>query len=463
MSAAHRIGQTLTDMLSVPGADWDRVQITETPTGLATRMPIADMATAAQGLVGHCADAVWQARGGAVQQVTVDRWTASLSMTASAYLTVDGKKATSWDPLTGYHRTADGWVYTHCQFAHLRDGLLTEFGLPNDPETVKAAFAQLQAQEIEDRAAAAGVCAIRRRSRSEWDAHPHAAELQSVQVLQLARHGDVPARPLGQGGSPLEGVRVLDLSRVIAGPMIGRTLAEHGAEVLRIAGPHLPSFDSLVINTGFGKRSAFVDLRTPHDVDTLRDLIRDADVLIDGYRPGALAARGLSFSELRALNPSIVYVTLSAFGETGPWGGRRGYDTYVQAATGLSAEGADGPTRLPCQPLDYLGGYLGASAAMAALARRSAEGGAWRAELSLARNAMWIWEWTDVLGAEKNAPQANPTPEEVNPIMTEMGSSFGHLHAMRPAVSLSETPPKWRSAPVPLGSHAAEWTTLDQF
>ena len=457
MSAAYRIGQSLTDLLALPGADWDRVSVTDTPTGLATWMPIADMAAAAQGLVGLSSDAVWRARGGSAQEVKVDRWAASLSMTSSAYLTVDGDKAVSWDPLTGYHRAADGWVYTHCQFAHLRDGLLTAFGLPNDPDKVKAAFANIAAQEIEDRAAAAGVCGIRMRSRAEWDKHPHAAELRSVPVVQLSRNGDAPAPALPTGAAPLEGIRVLDLSRVIAGPMIGRTLAEHGADVIRIAAPHLPSFDSLVINTGFGKRSAFVDLREETGRKTLRDLIRDADVLIDGYRPGALAGHGFSFAELQALNPSIVYVTLSAFGETGPWGGRRGYDTYVQAATGLAAEGPDGPMRLPCQPLDYLGGYLGASAAMTAMARRAHEGGAWRAELSLARNAMWIWEWTDVLGRESTPPATNPSLEDVAAVMTEMDSEFGHLRAMRPAVRMSETPPFWRSAPVRLGTDAPGW------
>lgn len=459
MTPTHRIGQTLSDLLAVPGADWARVEVTGTPTALATSMPIADMAAAAQGLVGLTADAVWRARGGTAQNITVDRWTASLTMTGSTYLTVDAEKVLSWDPLTGYSRTADGWVYTHCQFAHLRDGLLKAFGLPNEPDEVKAHFATLTAQEIEDRAQRAGVCGIRMRSRAEWEAHPQAADLRTQPLVHLTRHGTAPARKLALGSAPLEGVRVLDLSRVIAGPMIGRTLAEHGAEVLRIAGPHLPYFESLAIDSGFGKRSAFVDLREPEGVETLRTLIRDADILIDGYRPGALAGRGLGFEDLCALNPNIVYVTLSAFGETGPWGGRRGYDTYVQAATGLSAEGSDGPARLPCQPLDYLGGFLGASAAMAALARRAAEGGAWRAELSLARNAQWIWEWTDALGPEIAPPAVNPALDEVAPALIEMASTFGRLSALRPGVSLSQTPPRWRSAPTPLGSDDPVWTS----
>ena len=458
MNQAHRIGKSLSEMLGWPDAPWDRVEVTQTPTGLATWMPIADMAAAAQGLVGLAAAALHEARSGPSQTVTVDRWAASLSMTSAAYLTVDGEKAVTWDPLTGYHRTADGWVYTHCQFAHLRDRLLAAFDLPNDPDIVKARFAEMSAQQIEDIAQAAGVCGIRLRSRAEWEAHAHGQHLSDKPVIDLARVGDAPPPALPLGEAPLSGVRVLDLSRVIAGPTIGRTLAEHGAEVMRIGAAHLPSFDSLVIDTGFGKHAAFVDLREAEGRETLARLIRDADVLVDGYRPGALAGRGFAPDELMRLNPSLVYIGLSAFGETGPWGGRRGYDTYVQAGTGLSAEGPDGPTRLPCQPLDYLGGYFGAASAMVALRRRLSEGGSWRIDLALARNAGWIWQWTDALGSEPAPPASNPSLEEVARLKVEMDSDFGRISSLGPARSLSVTPPVLRSAPVRLGSDQPVWT-----
>ena len=213
-----------------------------------------------------------------------------------------------------------------------------------------------------------------------------------------------------------------------------------------------------MINTGFGKRSAFCDLRTDEGKATLCSLIEQADVLIDGYRPGALAAKGFGLADLQALNPNLVYLTLSAVGEKGPWAGRRGYDTYIQCATGLSQDGPDGPSRLPCQPLDYLSGYLGAASAMVALRRRMLEGGFWRAELALARTAMWVWEMTDLLEPETDPPAANPTLEDVASIVAEMESEFGHLRAMLPAVGLSETPPKWRSSPLPLGSNAPRWS-----
>jgi hypothetical protein len=217
--------------------------------------------------------------------------------------------------------------------------------------------------------------------------------------------------------------------------------------------PNLPFLHALTVDTGFGKRSAFVDLETDDGREGLKALVREADVFIDGYRPGALDSKGFGPEALRALNPGLVRVTLSAFGETGPWGGRRGYDTYVQAATGLSG----GPSRLPCQPLDYLTGYLGAASVMAALRRRIAEGGAWDIEMSLARNAEWIWDWTDALPAETNPPKANPNPDALGGLMTEMTAEIGQVRALRPAAGLSETPPLWRSPPVPVGSGEPRW------
>jgi crotonobetainyl-CoA:carnitine CoA-transferase CaiB-like acyl-CoA transferase len=243
--------------------------------------------------------------------------------------------------------------------------------------------------------------------------------------------------------------------------MIGRTLAEHGAEVMRVAGPGLPFFEGLVINTGFGKRSAHIDLTTETGRETFAALVRDADVVIDGYRPGALARRGFGLERLSELNPNLVYLTLSAFGEAGPWAGRPGFDTYVQCATGLSQDGPDGPSRLPCQPLDYLTGYLGAATIMTALRRRLDEGGGWRAELSLARMAMWIWQETDRHGRDPSPATANPDIGAVDNLRWQMDSAFGPLSALAPAVTLSETPPRWRTPPVPLGTHEPAWTGDD--
>ena len=457
MSASHRIGRSLTKLLQWPDAPWDSVQIAETPTALSTWMPIADMAAAAQGMLGLAAAAVHHQRGGTMQRIGVDRAEASLSTTAAAYLTIDGKRAVEWDPLTGYFQAADGWVYLHTAFPHLRAGLLQEFGFSEDRDAVAKGLLKLTAQEIEDRAATAGVCAIRRRSRAEWDAHTHAAALSARPVINMTRTDGPKGRVIPKGDAPLSGIKVLDLSRVIAGPTIGRCLAEHGAQVLRVGAAHLPAIDSLVVDTGHGKRTAFADLRSKPDLAAFRALVRDADILIDGYRPGALAGLGLGREDLARLNPGLIQVSLSAFGETGPWGGRRGYDTYVQAATGLTQDGPDGPVRLPCQPLDYLTGYFGAASAMIALAHRMRQGGGWHIDLALARTAMWIWEWTDQLPPEAEAPASNPSIDEVANWCVTVPSDFGLVSSLRPAVRLSQTPAYWRHAPRRLGSDQLVW------
>ena len=256
-------------------APWETVDIVDTPTALATRMPIADMAVAAQALIGVASAELHHLRGGPGQRVTVDRREASLSMTPAAYLRVDGETIVEWDPLTGYFRAADGWVYLHTAFHHLRDRLLAALDLPVDRDAVAAGLARMPAQVIEDRAAAAGACAIRHRERAEWEAHPQARVLAERPVIGLERiDGGAPPLPAA-GAAPLSGVRVLDISRVIAGPTIGRVLAEHGADVLQIAGPQLPSIGALVIDTGHGKRSASCSINfvTSHDGFTMNDLV----------------------------------------------------------------------------------------------------------------------------------------------------------------------------------------------
>lgn len=453
----HHVGRTLSQMLGWPDAPWDRVAIAPTPGILATAMPIADLAAAAQGLVGLAAAGVHQARGGPAQDITVDRAEASLSMTAAAYLKVDGAAQAEWDALTGYFPCADGWVYLHCQFPHLKQRMLQVLDLPNDPDAVRAGLLHLSAQEVEDRAADAGACGIRRRSRAEWQAHAHAQHLAKNPVVRLQGHGTALPKPMALGEQPLTGVRVLDLSRVIAGPTIGRVLAEHGAEVMRVSGPHLPSLAPLVIDTGPGKQTCHIDLRDSGDRQAFTALLRTADIMIDGYRPGALEGRGFGAEDVATINPSLIRVDLSAFGADGPWGGRRGYDTYVQAATGLSQDGPDGPTRLPCQPLDYLSGYLGAASAMIALMHRMTQGQGWTIDLALARTAQFVWDWSDALDPEPAPPMANPGIDTVDHWRWTGASAFGEISQLRPARTLSVTPPILRHAAKPLGSDEPVW------
>ena len=440
-------------------APTDRVEIAPTETALATAFPIADMAAAGFSALGLAADALRTARGAAPQQIQVDRRHASLAMTAATYLTIDGEAAKTWDPITGYYRAEDGgWVYLHANFPHLRDGLLAMFEAPNDRAALAERIAARPAQAIEDEAARRGLCAVRLRTREEWAAHPQKAALDAMPVVSIKRIGEAPPEPAGAGPRPAEGVRALDLTRVLAGPMCGRALIELGATVMRIAGPHLPFIEPLVIDTGHGKLSAHVDLRAAEGVARLEALAREADLFIAAYRPGALAARGFGWDRLAALRPGIVGVAISAFSDIGPWAGRRGYDTYVQAPTGLAGLGPDGrPARLPCQPLDYLSGCLAAYGACVALRRRAEEGGSWLVELSLARTAAWVWEMTDLLEPEPAPPAANPPLDAVEDCSARVRCAFGEVRSLRTPLRLPETPLAWDRPPVPLGTHAAAW------
>ncbi|HKW54868.1 MAG TPA: CoA transferase, partial [Stellaceae bacterium] len=292
--------------------------------------------------------------------------------------------------------------------------------------------------------------------------HPQAAAVATEPLLSIERIAAAPPEPLPRGGDrPLSGFRVLDLTRVLAGPTCARTLAEHGAEVLKVSGPHLPHSGELEIDTGLGKRSCFLDLRQPADVATLASLIRDGrcDVFSQGYRPGTLAARGFAPEQIAALRPGAVCVELSAWSVAGPWAKRRGFDTIVQCASGMALIQGGGaePRLLPVSAIDYVTGYLMAYGAMIALMRRAREGGSWRVRCSLARTGQWIadrglLDAGDIADVPKELPEA-----EIARLSMETVSPLGTIRHIKPVAQMPETPPRWVRPPVPLGHDAPEW------
>lgn len=447
----------------IAGVGWrdapiDALQITPSPNVLPTDLPIGSMAGATLGATGLAAAALWHLRSGKLQQVGVDLRAATLAMTSATYLRVNGKAVKSWDPITGYYRVRDGqWVYLHGNFAHLRDGLLKLFGVPNDPAALRKALQTWSAADIEAAAGERGLCGVAVRTRALWETHPQSLATTALPLIEITRIDDAPPLPLHNGTRPLSGIHVLDLSRVIAGPMTARTLAEHGATVMQVSAPHLPSIESLVIDTGFGKQSCAINLDAASGVDTLHGLIDNADVFLNAYRPGTLERRGFSPTALAQRRPGIIYVTITAFSRAGPWSQRRGYDTLVAAASGLTWSGMGDPARLPCQPLDYLTGYLGACGAMLALQRRTLEGGSWHVQLSLERTSAWIREMTDTLGRDSSVAAVVPPASEIHDLYVETQSSFGLLRHLKPVVQMAETPARWDHPPVPLGSHPALW------
>jgi crotonobetainyl-CoA:carnitine CoA-transferase CaiB-like acyl-CoA transferase len=244
----------------------------------------------------------------------------------------------------------------------------------------------------------------------------------------------------------------------------GRTLAAHGAEVLLLTGEHLPSIDALVIDTGRGKRSARIDLRTAAGRDTLRALVRESDVFLQSYRPGALAALGFDADTLAALRPGLVVATLSAYGPQGPWSQRRGFDSLVQTATGFNhaegeAAGRAQPQPLPAQVLDHASGYLLAFGIAAALQRRALQGGSWRVEVSLARTGHWLRSLGRVPGG---CATPEPAPAQLEAFLEDEPSGFGRLRAVRHPGVLSATPPAFARPAMPLGTDSPAWEASER-
>jgi crotonobetainyl-CoA:carnitine CoA-transferase CaiB-like acyl-CoA transferase len=394
---------------------------------------------------------LWQVRGGPAPRARVDVRHAAMAFRSERYLRVDGKPPAMWADLSGDYRTADGWVRLHANYPAHREAIVRALGVPDDRERVAAAVGDRAALDVEDAVVAAGGAAAALRPPGEWAAHPQGRAVAALPLVEWERIGDSPASPLPVAERPLEGVRVLDLTRVIAGPVAGRTLAAYGADVLRVGAAHLALVAALVVDTGFGKRFCHLDLRTDPGRDALRDLVSAADVVVQAYRPGALEALGFGARECAALRPGLVYVSISAWGQAGPWRQRRGFDSLVQLATGL-AWGESAPVALPSQVLDHGTGWLAAMAAMEGLRRRHTVGGSWHARLSLARTARWL----DGLGRSPADPPAGAAtyPDD---LVSTLDSDFGVLDFVRPPGELDGYAPRWVTPPRRPGADAPTW------
>lgn len=438
----------------------EHVVLTGDEPALPSSFAIGTAAQASLAAAALAAAEIGHVRNGLRQRVAVDMRQAALECTAR--FAVDGKTPELWDKLAGLYRCSDGWLRLHTNFAHHRDGVARLLGLPIGPETersaVAAALAHRHALDFEQTAAEAGLVVVALRSFDAWDRHPQCAAVAKQPLVAIERIGNAaplksPALP--PDARPLTGLRVIELTRILAGPVGGRTLAAYGADVMLVNAPHLPNIDAIA-DTSRGKLSALADLREPAGRDALRALVRDAHVFIEGYRPGGIEALGFGPAALAALRPGIVSVSLSAYGSDGPWADRRGFDSLVQSATGFNiaeaeAAGVDTPKALPVQLLDMATGFLIAFGAEAALLRQQSEGGSWRVRVSLARTAQWLRELGRVdvgFGA---------APADFSGLMETSASGYGELTAMRHAAMFSRTPAMWSRPSMPPGTHPLAW------
>ena len=390
------------------------------------------------------------------QRIRINARAAAISLRSARYLRVNGKPPpTPWDPLSGFYSVRDGWISVHCNFPNHRDAAMRVLGVGEDRAAAELASRKWDGIALEDAIHAAGGCAGYVRRQDDWLAHPQARAVAEQPLLEIVRIGAGPSQTL-RGPRPLAGVRVLDLTRVLAGPTCGKSLAEHGADVMKISAAHLPDSGLVELDTGIGKLSAHVDLRTPEGQRTLRDLVKGADVFVQSYRPGTLAARGFSPEALAELRPGIVYASLNAWGMTGPWRERRGFDSIVQAVSGIARANDDKPRLLPVSAIDYVSGYLMALGVCAALRRRETEGGSWLVRVALARVGKWIVDRGTVTAFDV----AEDLPaDELDALMGEMDAPDGRIRYLKPVLELSETPPFFSRPPVPLGYHRPAWTS----
>jgi crotonobetainyl-CoA:carnitine CoA-transferase CaiB-like acyl-CoA transferase len=454
----------LADLWQLAGGEptaLDAVTLTGAEPQLPSSFRVAAAAQVSIAAAALAAAEIWKQRGGEKQSVAVDMVHAVAECRSERYLRVDGKPPPpTWDPTAGIYRTRDGrFVRLHTNFAHHRAAVCKVLGCEEARDAIQAALMQWDGEAFETAAYAGGAVVSMMRSHGEWSATPQAQALAKLPPFTIEKIGDAPPKKWPQGDRPLAGVRVLDLSRVIAGPVAGRTLAVHGADVMLVAGPRLPAIPWLTIDTGRGKLSSFVELKDEAGRASLRALLKDADIFSQGYRPQAIGSLGFSPEDAAKINPGIVYVSLSAYGHAGPWANRRGFDSLVQTSTGFNhaegqAAGIDGPKELPAQMLDHATGHLMAFGAMMAKARQAREGGSYLVRVSLAQTGRWLWSLGRIADGLKTE---DLKADAIRPYLENMPSGFGVLGAVSHAAKLAKTPAFWARPAMPLGSHAQQW------
>ncbi|WP_454915604.1 CoA transferase [Xanthobacter sediminis] len=454
--------------------DTEEVTLTGADPFFRTPFRIGEVSAAVLAARGVAANDLWELRTGRRQKIRVDaRAAAATSLSGGEETLLRGADG-RYHPipasaamrhmvaLTQPWATADGGhVLPHTNLPHLERRVLDVLACNSSVEAVKAAVGRWTADALEDALAEARACGGKVRTPEEWLAHPHGAYLAARPVVEITKMADGAPQPLPEGDAPLDGVRVLDLTRILAGPTAGLSLAEHGAEVLMVTAPELPQVPAFVRDTSHGKRSAFLNFTRPEEAARLRDLTRSADVFIDGYRPDRLAAHGFGVEELTALRPGLVHVSVNCFGSGGPFADRAGWDQVAQAVTGIchtqgEASGAGRPELTPVFMCDFITGFLGAFGAMLALARRAREGGSYRVQVSLCQSAMLL-QREGLVSSFADAP-GRLSPDEFEALAVRVdGTCYGDLKTLAPVLGLSETPCAW-SRPTPrLGSDRPEW------
>lgn len=430
---------------------------------LPSCFPVTDFASAAIGIAALSVAELARTLGSGPLAVTVDRRLASLWFDLSIRPLGWGL-ASARDPLTGDYRAKDGWIRLHCNAPHHRAAAERVLGRCEDESAAARRAAAWRKSDLERSILEAGGCAAEMRSAAEWNEHPQGRAIASEPPIHIVEHASAPLPPRhGTPLRPLAGTRVLDLTRVLSGPVATRFLAGYGAEVLRIDPPDWRE-PGVVPEVTLGKRCARLDLKSSAGRATFESLLAAADVLVHGYRPTALERLGFGAARRRELAPGLIDVCLDAYGWSGPWAERRGFDSLVQmsagiAAAGMSSKRSDHPVPLPVQALDHATGYFLAAAAVRGLAQRLSRHGSLEGRLSLARTAKQL---LDVRAADRGAIDPEPplAPESPHDLAASLEStSWGAARRLNPPVSIEQIPMQWTLPAAELGSSPASWLT----
>ena len=454
----------------LPLPEKDEVSITGSDPVLNTHFRLAATASAAIAGIGVAVNDLWELKTGRRQAIAIDAVAATAALKSKNYFqakNANGVFENVTDAsheanrgLTGIFQTKDGrWLLPHFGLDHLRRRMLGLLQADANTDSIAKAVAKWDALELENAIDEARVCGGMIRTNEEWLQEPHGKILAAKPVVEIIKIGDSEPEPMPTGDRPLSGIRALDLTRILAGPITGRTLAEHGADVLMVSAPHLPQVWSYVADTSHGKRSCYLDLRDESEKQTLLDLVKTADVFSQGYRPDKINQMGLGPEALAEIRPGLVYVSINCYGADGPFSHRGGWEQIAQIMTGIAAEGVQSssgykPKTLPAAANDYITGYLGAYGTLLALARRAREGGSYHVRVSLCQTGMMIYDQGKVGTLPENL---NLGMSDVDSLCMESDSHLGRIKHLAPVLSLSETRPFWALPTPKMGSNDPRW------
>lgn len=421
---------------------------------LPSALAVTDLACASIAAAGQAVSELLQQQTGDLPSVEVDRRLASFWF-ATSLRPIGWEVPPLWDPVAGDYATKDGWIRLHTNAPHHRAAAESVLGACADRAAMATKVAQWTSADLEQAVVDAKGCAAEMRSWAQWQKHPQGLAVNAEPLVHFSdgEEGHLPWN--GSVAQPLAGLKVLDLTRVLAGPTASRFLAGLGANVLRIDPPTWNE-PGVVPEVTLGKRCARLDLHQPADRAVFESLLKDADILLHGYRADALEHLGFGVERRRQLAPGLIDVCLNAYGWSGPWQNRRGFDSLVQMSSGIAEAGrrwkqADKPTPLPVQALDHGTGYLMAASAIRLLDERLRSGRGGSARLSLARTAKLLIEHgagTDEALRPEDEQDQNSQVEQ---------TPWGLAHRLQAPLKISGTPLQWSLPATELGSHQPRW------